>query len=98
MIFIQPESRSFSLGRKWKRTNSIFFSINLWVFVKFLLSIYDSNESMHGKSIFFIEVLDELRLFIDKKVIFSEKKFRWVAPFEVLNIIFNESILKYEVF
>jgi hypothetical protein len=38
----------------------------------FLLSIYDGNESIgfvHGKSIFFIEVLDELRLFNDKKVI-----------------------------
>jgi hypothetical protein len=29
---------------------------------------------MHGKSKNFIEVLDELELFIDKKVIFDEKK------------------------
>jgi hypothetical protein len=39
-----------------------------------LLSICDSNEKIgfvHGKSIFFIEVLDDH--FIDKKVIFSEK-------------------------
>jgi hypothetical protein len=43
----------------------------------FLLSIYDRNESIdfvHGKSNFFIEVLDVLELFIDKKVIFDEKK------------------------
>jgi hypothetical protein len=42
----------------------------------FLLSIYDSNESIdfvHEKTKFFIEVLDELELFIDKKVIFDEK-------------------------
>jgi hypothetical protein len=38
--------------------------------ILFLLSIYDSNESIdfvHGKSKFFIEILDELELFIDKK-------------------------------
>jgi hypothetical protein len=29
---------------------------------------------VHGKSIFFIEVVDELELFIDKKVIFDENK------------------------
>jgi hypothetical protein len=37
---------------------------------RFLLSIFDSNESIdfvQAKSNFFIEVLDELRLFIDKK-------------------------------
>jgi hypothetical protein len=40
--------------------------------IPILLSVYDSNESIdfvHGKSIFFIEVLDELELFIYKKVI-----------------------------
>jgi hypothetical protein len=29
---------------------------------------------VHGKTKIFIEVLDELELFIDKKVIFDEKK------------------------
>jgi hypothetical protein len=45
----------------------------------FLLSTYDSDESIgfvHGKYFFFIQVLDELRLFIDKKVILGEKNFR----------------------
>jgi hypothetical protein len=41
-----------------------------------LLLLYDSNDSIgfvHGKSnFFFIEILEELRLFIDKKVILSE--------------------------
>jgi hypothetical protein len=36
---------------------------------------------VHGKTIFFIEVLDELELFIDKKVIFDEKICRPPAPF-----------------
>jgi hypothetical protein len=43
----------------------------------FLLCIYNSNESIgfvHGKSKKkIIEVLAELRIFIDKKVIFNEK-------------------------
>jgi hypothetical protein len=53
-----------------------FFCPSFFVHVRILLSIYDSNESigfLHGKSFFFIEVLDELELFIDKKVIFDEK-------------------------
>jgi hypothetical protein len=44
----------------------------------FLLFIYDSNESIdfvHEKSKIFIEVMDELELFIDKEVIFDEKIF-----------------------
>jgi hypothetical protein len=43
-----------------------------------LLSIYDSNESIdfvQGNTILSIEVLDELEVFIDKKVIFYENKF-----------------------
>jgi hypothetical protein len=46
-----------------------------------------SKESIgfvHGKSFFFIEVLDEIRLFIDKKVIFSEKKFSVGLPSAIL--------------
>jgi hypothetical protein len=45
--------------------------------IRFLLSMCDSNESIdfvQGKSKFFIEVLNELELFTDKKVIFDEKK------------------------
>jgi hypothetical protein len=45
----------------------------------FLLSIYDSNESIafeHGKFKFLLEVPDELRLFSENKVIFS-------LPFEI---------------
>jgi hypothetical protein len=45
--------------------------------ISFLLSIYDSNESIdfvHEKPKIFIEDLDELELFIDKKVIFDGKK------------------------
>jgi hypothetical protein len=34
---------------------------------------------VHGKTKIFIEVLDELELFIDKKVIFDEKKFPSVS-------------------
>jgi hypothetical protein len=52
------------------------------IIFSFLLSIYDSNESidfMHGKSNFFIDVLDVLELFIDKKVICDEKKI-FVGP------------------
>jgi hypothetical protein len=51
------------------------------VMTSFLYSkscFYDGNESIgfvHGKSNFFIEVLDELRLFIDEKMIFSEHFF-----------------------
>jgi hypothetical protein len=40
----------------------------------FLLSIYNIDESIgfvHGKSNFFVEDLDKLRLFVDKKVILS---------------------------
>jgi hypothetical protein len=58
-------------GNKFRR---IAPHTHIWLF---LLSIYDSNESIdfvHGKSKFFIEVLDELELFIDKKVFFDEKK------------------------
>jgi hypothetical protein len=43
----------------------------------FFLSIYDSHESVWfraRKYQIFIEVLDELEIFIDKKVIFVEKK------------------------
>jgi hypothetical protein len=49
----------------------------------FLLSIYDSNESIdfvHGKSKKIMEVLDELELFIDKKVILDEKNFSVGPP------------------
>jgi hypothetical protein len=56
----------------------------------FLLSIYDSNESIdfvHGKSKNFIEVLDELELFIDKKVIFDENKIS-VGPPRLLSTNF----------
>jgi hypothetical protein len=59
--------------RLWRKTH---LNLKKSVLV-FLLSINDSNESIdfvHGKSKFFIEVLDELELFIDKKVIFDEKK------------------------
>jgi hypothetical protein len=41
------------------------------------LSIYDNNgriDFMYGKSIFFIVVQDEVRLFINKKVILNEKQ------------------------
>jgi hypothetical protein len=45
----------------------------------FLLSIYDSNERIgfvHGKSKFFFEFLDEVRLFIDKKETFGANLFQ----------------------
>jgi hypothetical protein len=60
----------------------------------FLLSIYDSNESIdfvHNPKTF-IEVLVELELFIDKKVILDEKKFpsvrRLSANFVILITFF----------
>jgi hypothetical protein len=56
----------------------------------FLLSIYDSNESIVScteKPNFFIEVLDELELFIDKKVIFEAKFFSVGLPSAVCQLI-----------
>jgi hypothetical protein len=56
-----------------------------WVTV---FNFYDNNESIdfvHGKSIFFTEVLEEIRLFIDKKCFLAKKKFRWSA---VWNLFF----------
>jgi hypothetical protein len=52
------------------------YSFSIFVEFKFSLYIYDNNKSIdfaHGKSKNF-KNLDELKFFIDKKVIFEEKK------------------------
>jgi hypothetical protein len=71
---------------KVKKDIYIIFKVNVsdveW-FAMFLLSIYDSNESIdfvHGNPNIFIEILDELELFIDKKVIFDEKNLSVGSP------------------
>jgi hypothetical protein len=51
--------------------------------ISFLLSIYDSNENIdcvHGKSNFFIEILGELKILIDKQEIFDEKQISVGSP------------------
>jgi hypothetical protein len=40
-----------------------------------LRSIYENIDFVHGKIAIFIKILDEFRLFNDKKMIFDEKLF-----------------------
>jgi hypothetical protein len=50
--------------------------------IDFLLSIYDSNESIGFVSGFFIEVPDELRLFSIKKRFLEKKRIQSVCRLE----------------
>jgi hypothetical protein len=65
---------SVTFVRKYKSKFKLAFLLSIYL-MKVLISF-----SCTEKPNFFIEVLDELELFIDKKVIFDEKKFSVGPP------------------